>query len=166
MLFLLLPRCCLHSCFTAQGLRHLHPSPLYLTGDINISAKECTQLKMEREAARRQRMSFRQAAPTPLLLLLFSPVHAHYHDLLAESTFIPFFLSEATGYYSRKVCLSELLNKHYGAAVQYGAWPLPVGAVNTHGNKSQSGGCFLFHVDASVNRNASYLWARRKQNSP
>lgn len=65
MLFLLLPRCCLHSCFTAQGLRHLHPSPLYLTGDINISAKECTQLKMEREAARRQRMSFRQAAPDP-----------------------------------------------------------------------------------------------------
>lgn len=92
MLFLLLPRCCLHSCFTAQGLRHLHPSPLYITGDINISAKECTQLKMEREAARRQRMSFRQAAaPTPLLLLLFSPVHAHYHDLLAASTFIPVF---------------------------------------------------------------------------
>lgn len=91
MLFLLLPRCCLHSCFTAQGLRHLHPSPLYLTGDINISAKECTQLKMEREAARRQRMSFRRRPPTPLLLLLFSPVHAHYHDLLAESTFIPVF---------------------------------------------------------------------------
>lgn len=33
----------------------------------------------------------RRRPPTPLLLLLFSPVHAHYHDLLAESTFIPVF---------------------------------------------------------------------------
>lgn len=42
--------CCFtfcHSfCFIAEGLRHLHPSPLCLTSAINNSAKECTELKM------------------------------------------------------------------------------------------------------------------------
>lgn len=44
------PTLCHSSCFAAQGLRHLHPSPLYLTSTINNSAKECAELKIEGEA--------------------------------------------------------------------------------------------------------------------
>lgn len=134
------PSICHSSCFAAQKLRRLHPSPLYLTSTINNSAKECTELKIEGEVWRGAVDGF-SMAPS-ICLPPFTPVLLpHFPTWPSAMLFIILYSMDKkhtsfcrVHYRDRNIakCLVEVLLKSYWKTyVQYIVFLFAIYVVHT-----------------------------------